>query len=133
MENFSLVQGKGFCDPGYDFNEWYPWMREKNMKNFKDSNQSFYIAYEKQKPVGVCLSITHNGIGGIYAVATSPEYLKQGVCTSIMKSVMIDCTKNNFQIITLQVNTNSYAHNFYKKLGFADEFECKIYQSSMKI
>ena len=133
MEDFSLAQGKGVCYPGDDFNEWYPWMREKNMKSFEDSNQSFYIAYEKEKPVGVCLSITHNGTAGIYAFTTLHEYRKQGISTSIMKSVMIECTNNNIQVITLQVNTNSYANDFYKMLGFTDEFECKTFQSAMNI
>jgi ribosomal protein S18 acetylase RimI-like enzyme len=127
IEDFSLVQGKGFCDPGEDFNEWYPWMREMNIKNFKNSDQNFYIAYEKEKPLAVALSIIHNGIAGLYAVATLPEYRNQGISTSIMKSVTNDCIKNNIHVITLQVNTNSYAHHFYKKLGFINAFECKIF------
>ncbi|MBI2969024.1 MAG: hypothetical protein HYY40_14575, partial [Bacteroidetes bacterium] len=43
MEDFSLVQGKGFDETEDDFKEWYPWMREKNINNFSDSRQTFYV------------------------------------------------------------------------------------------
>ncbi len=28
-------------------------MREKNIENFNDNTQNFYVAYENDKPVGV--------------------------------------------------------------------------------
>ncbi len=127
MENFSLVQGKGFCESEDDFKEWYPWMREKNMTNASDINQHFYVGYDNGKPVGVCLSIIHNNLLGIYAVATLPEYRKQGVSAAIMKRAINDSQKSNIRSVTLQVMTNSYAHQFYKRLGFADAFHCDIF------
>lgn len=126
IEDFSLVQGKGFCETEDIFNEWHPWMREKNISNLNDINQNFYIAYENKKPVGVCLCIYHNNIVGIYAVATLPECRKQGISTSIMLQIIEDGVKNNVSLITLQVATNSYAHSFYRHLGFNDTFQCAI-------
>lgn len=126
MEDFSLVQGKGFCETEDVFDEWYPWMREKNISNLNDNNQSFYVAYENEKPVGVCLCIYHNNMAGIYAVATLPEYRKLGISTTLMHQIIKDGVKNNITLATLQVATNSYAHSFYRHLGFKDIFECNI-------
>ncbi len=130
MEDFSLIQAKGFCETEDDFNEWYPWMRQQNMDNFNDSNQSFYIAYENEKPAGVCLCINHNCITGIYAVTTLTESRQQGISTTIMKQVVSDAVKNNAPLITLQVSTNSYAHSFYQHLGFENVFNCEIFTAS---
>lgn len=126
IEDFSLVQGKGFCESEETFNEWYPWMRGKNIINFNDNDQQFYIAYENEKPVGVCLCVYHKNIVGIYAVATLPECRKQGISTSIMKKIVEDGIKNKVSQFTLQVATNSNAHLFYSHLGFQDVFECSI-------
>lgn len=127
IEDFSLVQGKGFDETEEDFKIWYPWMRAKNLANFGNAQQSFYIGYDNEKPVGVCLSIIHNNIMGIYAVATLPEYRKQGISASIMKKAIQDAKKLNVHSVTLQVMTNSYAHKFYTHLGFTDVFHCNIF------
>ncbi len=127
MEDFSLVQAKGFCEGLEEFNEWYPWMRKFNMENFNDSDQDFYVAYENEIPAGACLCIHHNGIAGIYAVTTIPSKRKCGISTTIMKCVVRDNIKIKALLITLQVSTDSYAHNFYRRLGFEDIFECEIF------
>lgn len=129
MEDFSLVQGKGFCEDEDVFNEWYPWMRKKNNSCFEQSNQHFYIAYDHEQPVGVCLAIENNAIIGIYAVTTLPAYRKKGISTSLMNHVLQEAIRHGIKHITLQVSTKSYAHNFYKKLGFSDAFECRMFKA----
>lgn len=126
IEDFSIVQGKAFCETEEEFNKWYPWMREKNIKNLEDTTQNFYIAYENEKPVGVILCIYHNNIAGIYAVATLPEHRKMGVSTTLIQRAVNDAISNNMKTITLQTSTESYAHSFYKDLGFENVFECSI-------
>jgi len=127
MKNFSLIQGKGFCQTEDDFKEWHPWMSEKNITNISDINQRFYVGYYDEKPLGVCLSIIHNNIIGVYAVATLPEYRKQGISATIMKQAIHEAQKSNIHSVTLQVMTNSYAHQYYKHLGFSDAFHCNIF------
>lgn len=126
IEDFSIVQGKAFCETEEEFNKWYLWMREKNIKNLDDSTQNFYVAYENGKPIGVTLCIYHKNIAGIYAVATMPEHRKKGVSTTLIQRAVEDAIKNNMTTITLQTATESYAHSFYRKLGFEDVFECGI-------
>jgi len=126
IEDFSIVQGRGFCETEEEFNMGYPWMREKNIKNFDESNQNFYVAYENGNPVGVVLCIYYKNIAGIYAVATLPEYRKKGISTTLIQRAVNDAIINNITTITLQTATGSYSHSLYKKLGFKDLFECSI-------
>lgn len=129
IADFSIVQGKAFCETEEEFNEWYPWMREKNIKNLHDDTQRFYVAYENEKPVGVTLCIYYKNIAGIYAVATLPEHRKKGVSTTLIQRAVDDAISNNMETITLQTSTESYAHSFYRKIGFEDVFECSILKS----
>lgn len=126
MEDFSIVQGKGFCEEEEEFNEWYPWMREINIKNLHDNTQNFYVAYENDKPVGVTLCIYHKNIAGIYAVTTMPEHRKKGISTTLIQRAIEDAISHNMTTITLQTSTDSYAHSLYKKLGFEGAFNCTI-------
>lgn len=126
LEDFSIVQGKAFCETEEEFNEWYPWMRGKNIENLDDNTQSFYVAYENDIPVGVLLCIYNKNAAGIFAVATLPEHRKKGISTTLMERAVSDATGNNMTTITLQTSTGGYAHSFYKKLGFEDVFKCCI-------
>jgi GNAT superfamily N-acetyltransferase len=126
IEAFSIVQGRAFCETEEEFNKWYLWMREKNIKNLDSSTQNFYVAYENEKPVSVLLCIYNNNIAGIYAVATLPEHRKKGISTTLIQRAVDDAISNNMTTITLQTSTESYAHSFYKNLGFENILECSI-------
>jgi len=126
IEDFSLIQGRGFCETEDEFNEWYPWLREQNIKNFPETDQSFYVAYFEGIPAGVALTLRYRDIIGIYAVATLSEYRKHGISSAIMYEMSEDASNGGVETMTLQVAASSYAHSFYKKLGFEDIFKCDI-------
>lgn len=126
IEDFSIVQGKAFCETEDEFNEWYLWMREKNIKNLDENNQKFYVAYENNIPVGVLLCIYNKNIAGIYAVATLPEHRRKGISTTLIQRAVADAIYNNMTTVTLQASTESYAHCLYKNIGFKNMFECSI-------
>lgn len=130
IEDFSLVQGRGFTANEAEFEEWHNWMKPFNMKNLEDENQNFYTAYENNKPVGVCLCIIHQKCAGIYAVATLPEFRKKGISTSVMSHAIENALHTGIDEVTLQVETDSYAHSFYRKLGFNDAFKRRVYDSA---
>ncbi|MBZ0201802.1 MAG: GNAT family N-acetyltransferase [Ignavibacteria bacterium] len=97
--------------------------------NLYNSCQHFYTAYEHGKPVGVCLRIIHDNCAGIYAVATLPEFRKKGISTAVMSHALKEARKTGIDTITLKVATDSYAHLFYRKLGFIDVFKCSVHDS----
>lgn len=126
IEDFSIIQGRGFCETQEEFNEGYSWMREKNIKNLDDNTQNFYVAYENDKPVGVLLCIYHKNIAGFYAIATLPEHRKKGISTTLIQRAIDDAISNNTKAITLQTSTDSYSHSFYKNIGFENAFSVSI-------
>ncbi len=126
LEIFSTVQSKGFCETDEVFNEWHPWLRNKNFEGYEFKNQFFFIASINEEPVGVCLLIENEGIYGIYAVATHPKFRKKGVATTTMKKALEDCINGENANLTLQVMTGSYAEKLYENLGFKEDFRCTI-------
>ncbi len=129
IEDFTLAQTKGFYgDLNPDaFNAKLLWLKEKNIKNFPNKNHGFLTAYYDNKLAGGGLSILYENIVGINMLATLPEFREHGISTAIIKSVVEYAIEKEIPTVTLQVDTDSYAHKFYKKRGFVDEFMCREY------
>ncbi|MBI2518947.1 MAG: GNAT family N-acetyltransferase [Bdellovibrio sp.] len=127
LEEFSLVQGKGFCSTPEVFNQWYPWMRKFNIANLHNATQTFYVAKINNTPSGVALTIKNDRTLGIYAVTTLLEARKQGISTAIMNEIVSSSKSNPQKTITLQVLKGSYAEGLYKKLGLQTVFEIEIF------
>lgn len=128
IEQFSLVQGRGFLETEADFRAWHPWLREINLRNSKLDHQYFYIASLEGKDAGVCLALYHQNIAGIYAVATLPDYRKKGISTTVMQAAIDDAIADGALAVTLQVFEGSYAERFYERLGFEKVFSCSIFK-----
>jgi ribosomal protein S18 acetylase RimI-like enzyme len=127
METFSELQSRGFLENQEAYATWHPWLRAANFKNLQNKDQYFFIAEIDGTPAGVVLMIVHEGIAGIYAVATPPQFRKNGVSTSILKHAVIEAKKLGCSTITLQVKNGSYAESLYRKLGFKTAFEMQIF------
>jgi GNAT superfamily N-acetyltransferase len=127
IEVFSGIQARSFNEDDADFAEWHPWLLQNNLKNYPDPDQLFYIGYLDDRPVGVALAVYHQQVAGIYAVATLPEFRKQGVSTRILDKVVLDAHGRNAKEIVLQTAGGSEAERLYKKRGFEKEFECVIF------
>lgn len=126
LELFSIIQSKGFCETEKIYNEWYPFLRQKNFEGVLFKNQHFFIAYLADEAVGTCLIVDSDNIYGVYAVATLPEHRKKGIATSVMKSALINCMNSKIQNLTLQTIKSSNAESLYLHLGFKKEFNCQI-------
>lgn len=127
MDIFTEIQTKGFLNEGESYEDWYTWLRKYNHANLRAANQLFYIGFIKGKPAGVTLLLITEKIAGIYAVATLPEYRKQGVSTAILKRATSDALAKRCGIIALQVLHNTYVETFYTKLGFRTSFISSVF------
>jgi len=130
MEAFSKVQCRGFSESEEEYDEWYSFLKDANFKNIQNPNQFFYVGYIEGKPVGVALSVKTPPLIGIYAVATLQQNRKQGISTTIMRHAVVNAVKEKSEAVILQVVSASYAHSFYKKLGFKDSFELEVFTKS---
>lgn len=127
IETFSEIQSRGFLETPAAFEEWHPWLRAANKNNFRNPTQTFYIGSLAQRPASVALTVQSNLVMGIYAVATLPEFRRQGISTAIMKNVARVASSYGCHMLTLQVVRDSSAERFYKNLGFKEEFIVDIF------
>lgn len=127
MAVFSDVQCAGFLETSAARDSWAAWLAAANLRNLNKMGQRFYVGRYENVPAGVVLTVSADGITGIYAVATKPEFRKKGISTALMKRAAQDAAREGSEALTLQVVRGSYAEAFYKKLGFVTAFEVDIF------
>lgn len=132
MDLFTDIQTRGFLEEGESHEDWYAWLGKYNQSNLGNPDQIFYIASIKGKPAGTTLLLMTEKVGGIYAVATLPEYRKKGVSTAILARAISDAKNKKCHTITLQAVTGSYAESFYGRMGFYTSFISPIYELQAK-
>jgi ribosomal-protein-alanine N-acetyltransferase len=94
-----------------------------------DANYKFKInpfircfIYEDNKEIAgfVVFSIMYEK-AEIVDIAVKNEYIRQGIGTELLTSVINECIKNSCESITLEVRSSNYnAISFYKKHGFRE-------------
>lgn len=128
MDFFSEVQCKGFNESNENFAHWYPWLKAANDRNLKNPSQAFYIGHLSGKPVGTALTVSEGESAGIYAVATLPDYRRQGISAMIMNQAIHEARARGARVVTLQVKQDSYVEDFYRHLGFKRVFATDIFR-----
>ena len=132
MDLFTDIQTRGFLEKEESYEDWYSWLGKYNQLNLNASNQIFYIGSVAGKPAGVTLLLMTKGIGGIYAVATLPEYRKKGISTALLRRAISDANEQGCSTIALQALKDSYAESFYGRVGFYTSFVSLIYELQEK-
>ncbi|MBS1494517.1 MAG: GNAT family N-acetyltransferase [Bacteroidetes bacterium] len=127
LEDFTIAQTEGFYGSSPEYQKKLEWLRKKNLMNFKNPNHLYLTAYYNDKPTGAALSIIYENIIGINMLATIPEFREKGISTKIIKFVSDYAKENKIPTVTLQVDTDSYAHSFYLHHGFENIFKCREY------
>lgn len=59
-------------------------------------------------------------VGGIWAVATNPDFARQGICQSLMEAAHNYFRKQNYRFSFLCTIRTIIAYEFYKKLGYTE-------------
>jgi len=88
----------------------------------KNPNCIFYLGFVNHKPVATSLLFISNNIGGVYLVATLPQYRKKGIGTQITNCCLVEAKNNNCKEVTLQAT--NLGLGVYAFLGF--EIQGKI-------
>jgi hypothetical protein len=84
--------------------------------NFKGTKS--YIGYFQGEPAGSCGLVSINNVGGIFSVATSPEYRRKGVATALLHKAIADSLSAGNNLLYLITTKGSDAERLYTSLGF---------------
>jgi len=63
-------------------------------------------------------------VGGVYGVATLPGQTRKGICTALFERVHEYFREKGYRFSVLGTNHTIVAYGLYRKLGYADLFEC---------
>lgn len=121
VEQFSAIIAKAYFSN--EWKKWYPWLLKANLENISCKNQNFYTATKDNKLIGTAILYQTPSITGIYAVATLPDYQRQGVALNLMKYVISEeLLKRPENKVYLFVNKDTAGEKMYKHLGFVPYF-----------
>ncbi len=76
----------------------------------------YYVGWQDGLPVATSLLFLHNGIAGIYQVATLPEYRGQGIGTAMTCVPLREALQEGYRIGVLE--SSQMAFSLYRHLGF---------------
>ncbi len=74
---------------------------------------AMYLITREGTPAGACLTITENGVGGIYWVTTAAEHRSHGVGRQLMHAVLADMTG-----LTVTLTAATAGRPLYDSLAF---------------
>jgi ribosomal protein S18 acetylase RimI-like enzyme len=84
-----------------------------------------YIGWLDDHAVGVSAIMLHNGVVGIYGVATPPEYRRRGIGSTLTIHAVRSAQNLGYPIITLSNTAMSAA--IYRRLGFQNYCQLRHY------
>lgn len=123
IEHFSDAQCAGFLESPADFSKWAEWLSQANRKCLNNKDVKFGVAHSSKEPAAGTIAVRSEHCTGIYGVATKPAHRKKGLGTLLLSQLVEQTPAES--VIGLQVETGSYAHAYYRKLGFHDTFELR--------
>jgi GNAT superfamily N-acetyltransferase len=127
IEVFSLVQGRGFLEDEQDFRDWHPWLGAANLRNLGHRDCRFLIAERDGQPAAVALLVESPRACGIYAVATPPDQRKRGLSAALLAAAEEWARERGYGSVCLQVYAGTYAHGFYERRGFTEEYRLGVW------
>ena len=85
-----------------------------------------YVAYVDDVPAAASSLMLAEGVAGIYAVATHPEYRRRGLGALVTLAPLLEAREQGYHVAILQ--SSEMGHPVYLRLGFKDIFRYRIYQ-----
>lgn len=83
---------------------------------------NYFLAYMQGQPAGMASVLNHGVFAGVYAVATIPEFQRQGCAKALTSKVIETARSKGAQHIFLQTGAGDESEVTFNKLGFRTEF-----------
>jgi GNAT superfamily N-acetyltransferase len=126
---FAEVQSAAFLHgEGPDEMWWRQFFRHVALRNIGDADQDFLMIDLDGTTVAVLLLIHQESLGGIYAVATRPEYRNRGLSTALLSAASERARSRGSDRLILQAMVGSFADGFYRRLGFEERFRSEVWR-----
>ncbi|NUO60369.1 MAG: GNAT family N-acetyltransferase [Hamadaea sp.] len=129
-DEFAAAQTAGFAEPGdseEDLAWWAQFLAEEARGNYADPAQTFYVLRAGGVPAAVALTVVTDGVCGVYAVATRPEFRRRGYATRLLDRIRDDAYARGDERLTLQVEPDTVAERIYLAAGFEPRFRSTLY------
>ncbi|MBN2241037.1 MAG: GNAT family N-acetyltransferase [Dehalococcoidales bacterium] len=88
----------------------------------------FYLAYLDGKPAATSMIVSAEGVGGIYYVATLPEFRNRGIGRAVTLKALEAAREAGYRIGTLQAS--AMGEPVYRGMGFRKTGELQAYRWS---
>ena len=85
----------------------------------------YFVAFYEEQPVATAVTITRNGIVGVYCIATVPEHRGCGVGTLVTAAPLREAHADGYETAILQAST--MGKGLYTRLGFEEYGDIPIY------
>ncbi|WP_028829070.1 GNAT family N-acetyltransferase [Proteocatella sphenisci] len=93
-------------------------IRKRAMYESKENNLEAYVSYFDGCPAGKCELFIHNDYAKIEDFDVLSKYQRQGIGTTMLKSMIEDALKQGIKNIYLIADKDDTPQNMYTKLGF---------------
>lgn len=93
-----------------------------------DNNWRHYIGWFRGQAVAIAAVLLHQGVAGIYGVATLPQARQQGIGTAMVRHVLAEIAQIGYALVTL--SPTEMSQNIYHHLGFQNYCQLHHYRIS---
>ena len=101
---------------------------EAAYRNLETHDYYYFVAELGGVSVGAASMLYGDGVVGLWGLATLEPYRRQGISTTLLHRIVAEGRQRGADIIYLSAEPNSYAHRFYRTLGFVDLFTVDTFE-----
>lgn len=112
------------CEQGYGI-DGMAWLM-KHHRMIDARGVRWVIAFDGGTPVGTGCGFLDRGVGGIYYVATPPEFARRGVASAVTTSLVNDLLVEGAEYVVLQASMQGFP--VYERLGFSTRGRLERYR-----
>jgi ribosomal protein S18 acetylase RimI-like enzyme len=97
------------------------------LANILEPAHAFYLAHDDGEPAGGALTVSADGVTGIYSVATLRAHRRRGIGTALTVRAVTEAQAAGADIVCLECESGSDAMQLYASLGFEPAHEASLW------
>lgn len=102
-----------------------PFLLGAALANIIEPGHAFHVAYAAGEAAGAALSISEDGVTGIYSVAVLRAHRRTGIASALVAKAIADIEPGT--LVCAEVERDSDGHRLFEKLGFEAAHEAALW------